>query len=194
MTARTVRVAAEPRGQGAHYWLTSGYFQSSLPRGLSVYRNLTSFVPVAKVNGIPPTNSVAHKGLLAEHSFDLSKATYRVPNAIDVTVASVLDGDDPDRIAQLVANLRYGYGHTPAATSLPAPLSFESKARDYMTRFGLDEADAEDTTADGGDDRPMAAEPQADAAVDVEFEEKEDGEPDDGGAGPRGGAEPAEQD
>src|SRR5262249_50721948 len=92
VTARTVRVAAEPRGQGAHYWLTSGYFQSSLPRGLSVYRNLTSFVPVAKVNGIPPTNSVAHKGLLAEHSFDLSKATYRVPNAIDVTVASVLDG------------------------------------------------------------------------------------------------------
>jgi hypothetical protein len=90
-----------------------------------------------------------------------------VPNAIDVTVASALDGDDPDSIAQLVANLRYGYGHTPAATSLPAPLSFESKARDYMTRFGLDEADAEDTPADGGDDGSIAAEPQADAAVGV---------------------------
>jgi hypothetical protein len=114
-----------------------------------------------------------------------------VPNAIDVTVASALNGDDPDSIAQLVANLRYGYGHTPAATSLPAPLSFESKARDYMTRFGLDEADAEDTPADGGDDGSMAAEPQADAAVGVEFEEEE-GAQDDGGAGTKGGAEPAE--
>src|SRR5262245_19314459 len=180
VTARTVRVAAEPRGQGAHYWVTSGYFQSSLPRGLSVYRNLTSFVPAAKV-GVRVPNAVAPTGLFAERPFDLSKATYRVPNAIEVTVASALDCDDPDRIAQLVASLRYGYGHTPAATSLPAPVSFEGKARDYMTRFGLDEADAEDTSGDGTDGGSIPAEPQTDAAIDVEFEEEEEGGPDNGG-------------
>jgi hypothetical protein len=165
VTARTVRVAEDPKGRGAHYWVTSGYFQSSLPRGLSVYRRLTSFVPVAKAKGVCLPNGVAPKGLFAERSFDLSKATYRVPNAIEITVASVFECDEPDRIAQLVASLRYGYGHTPAATLLPAPLSFESKARDYMTRFGLDEADAEDAAANGGDFRAMPEEPRADGAA-----------------------------
>ncbi len=160
VAAQTVRIANEAGGPGTHYWVTSGYFQMSLPRGLSVYRKLTSFVPVAKVREIRLPDGVAAKGLFAELPFDLAKATYRLPNAIDVTVAAAFEGDDPDRIAQLVASLRYGYGHTAATTALPAPLSFESKVRDYMTRFGLEEADTADAPfAEDGDETDAATTP-----------------------------------
>ncbi len=142
ITERTIRVSDSDDGRAAFYWVTRGYFQMSIPRGLSVYRNLVSFVPATKTKDLALPAGVEAKGLFAEHAFDIAKAPYRLPNAIDVTVAATLDGDDPDRIAHLVASLRCGYGHTASTTTLPAPLSFESKARDYMTRFVLDEADS----------------------------------------------------
>lgn len=139
ITARTIRLSG---GAGTgHYWTTAGYFQMSLPRGLSVYRTLASFIPVAKVKGLqaPPGD----RRLLTPAEFDISDVSYRLPNPIETSVALLCPGDDPDRIAHLVASLREGYGHTAASTSLPAPLSFESKALDYMTRFGLDAAEDE---------------------------------------------------
>ena len=143
ITARTVRLAAN--GVSAHYWTTGGYFQMSLPRGLSVYRPFASFAPVAKLDPdrILPAG---HDRLLTPIESEISDVSYRLPNPIETTVAHLCDGDDPDRIAHLVASLREGYGHTAAATALPAPLSFESKVRDYMTRFGLDEAEQEEET------------------------------------------------
>ncbi len=154
ITARAIRLSDAPAGRGAHYWVTSGYFQMSVPRGLSVYRNLHSFFPAKKEKGLALPRGVSASGLFTRHVFDIAKALYRLPNPIDVTVAACAEGDDPDRIAHLVASLRYGYGHTGATTTLPAPLSFESKARDYMTRFALDEADAEDALDDEGGDDP----------------------------------------
>ncbi|MFL7904318.1 RNaseH domain-containing protein [Azospirillum argentinense] len=199
ITARTIRLPDASARRGAHYWITSGYFQMSIPRGLSVYRNLHSFFPAKKEKGLalPPGMSAA--GLFTRHVFDIAKAPYRLPNPIDVTVAVCGEGDDPDRIAHLVASLRYGYGHTGATTTLPAPLSFESKARDYMTRFALDEADAEDALDEGDGDAPdeggggepdaatpeppeieEAAEPSEDVADDTGGPETEGGGPERG--------------
>lgn len=196
ITERTIRLADGPDGRSAHYWVTAGYFQMSIPRGLSVYRNLASFFPAKKEKDLALPPGVTAKGLYTEHTFDIAKALYRLPNAIDVTVACALEEDDPDRITHMVASLRYGYGHTKDTTTLPAPLSFESKARDYMTRFALDEADAEDVLDadddggfeaeddpgdDGGDDAPIDP-----AAPDVGSEEPPAGTP--------GGGEPQDDD
>ena len=64
-----------------------------------------------------------------------------------MTAAFLAPGDDPANIAHLVASLRCGYGHSRLDTTLPAPLFFETKARDYMARFTIDELDAEDDEA-----------------------------------------------
>lgn len=158
IVARTVRLSANGATAG-HYWSTAGYFQMSLPRGLSVYRTLISLVPVAKAfRDVPlqPTNT----RLFVPVGISIFDVSYRLPNPLEITVAAIREGDEPDRIAHLVASLRYGYGHTAASTSLPAPLSFESKARDYMTRFALDVTEEKDDEAaeiglvvDGSEDR-----------------------------------------
>lgn len=145
IVARTVRLSSGAEGSG-HYWSTTGYFQMSLPRGLSVYRTLPSFVPVAKAFRDAPLPPTAAR-LFVPVGISIFDVSYRLPNPVEITVATVCEGDDPDGIAHLVASLRYGYGHTAASTSLPAPLSFESKARDYMTRFALDVTEEEDDEA-----------------------------------------------
>lgn len=159
--ARTVRLSA--KGRAAHYWTTGSYFQMSLPRGLSVYRRLASFVPVAKLD--QKVQVPGHKRLFSPVEIDITDVSYRLPNPIETTVAMLQEGDDPDRIAHLVASLREGYGHTAAATSLPAPLSFESKARDYMTRFGLDAAEDEDQDQDDAGLAGRSGEPTAEASA-----------------------------
>lgn len=145
VVARTVRLGGAGTGTG-HYWSTAGYFQMSFPRGLSVYRTFWSMVPVQKAFKDAPT-PVDPKGLLAKLEIPIFDVSYRLPNPIEITVATTVMGDDPDRIAHFVSSLRYGYGHTAASTSLPAPLSFQSKVRDYMTRFALDVSDEEDEAA-----------------------------------------------
>lgn len=171
IVARTVKLSSSRTG--AHYWATAGYFQMSLPRGLSVYRRLVSLVHVAKAFKDAPQPM---EKLFAPVEIPIFDVSYRLPNPIEITVASTREGDDPDRIAHLVASLRYGYGHTASATSLPAPLSFESKARDYMTRFALDLTPEEDDEA--------AEVGQGPAVDDGTY--ADDGAPDDAGAG--GGA------
>lgn len=171
IVARTVRLSAQ--SGMAHYWTTSGYFQMSIPRGLSVYRRLASFVPIAKIDRsltLPP----GHKRLFSPVEIDIAKDSYRLPNPIETTVALQCDGDDPDLIAHLVASLREGYGHTAAATALPAPLSFEAKARDYMTRFELDLADQDDGEVPVGDSETTPPEANDDEEIsasegDVQF-------------------------
>lgn len=195
ITERTVRLADSPDGSAAHYWVTRGYFQMSIPRGLSVYRNLTSYVPAQKEKTLVLPAGVETKGLYTEHAFDIAKAPYRLPNPIDVTVANTLDGDDPDRIVHLVASLRCGYGHTGATTTLPAPLSFESKARDYMTRFVLDADDAgelldtDDTDPDDGGFEDDVADEGCDGGGDGGPEDDTEGG-DDPGGGPGPGSGP----
>ena len=144
ITERTVRLASLGEARAAHYWMTHKYFQMSVPRGLSVYRPLSTLTPATKNKVVLPPELAERKKAFCEATLDISDVNYRLPLSIDVTVALLRAGDDPDRIAHVVASLRHGYGHTPSSTALPAPLSFEAKVRDYMTRFALDEADADD--------------------------------------------------
>lgn len=51
------------------------------------------------------------------------------------------EGDDPDRIAEFVERLRYGFGHYAEWTTLPAPLFFERVIREYISGFALTEFD-----------------------------------------------------
>ena len=130
VTARTIEVSASTSGPGRHYWITSGYFQASIPRGLSVYRKLQSFVPATKVRGLETPRGVPSKGLLTAVDIDISDEPYRVPNALDVTVATARPDDRPDGIAHLVASLRQGYGHASRfllRPTLPAPLFLRSQ-------------------------------------------------------------------
>ncbi|CUX56972.1 hypothetical protein AGR8A_pTi10053 [Agrobacterium fabrum str. J-07] len=148
----------------AHYWATAGYFQMSLPRGLSVYRRLMSLVPAAKAFKDAPQST---DKLFVPVEIPIYDVSYRLPNPIEITVAKIDEGDDADRIAHLVASLRYGYGHTASSTSLPAPLSFESKARDYMTRFALDLTEEEDDeAAEVGDVTVMEEDSEAEERLD----------------------------
>ena len=61
------------------------------------------------------------------------------PNPPEIVVTLRCPTDDPDRIAELVERLRYGFGHYSDWTSLPAPLFFERVGRDYISGFALDE-------------------------------------------------------
>lgn len=59
------------------------------------------------------------------------------PNPLEIVVALRQEGDDPDRIAELVERLRYGFGHYAEWTTLPAPLFFERVVREYISGFAL---------------------------------------------------------
>ncbi|MDJ0388289.1 RNaseH domain-containing protein [Roseomonas sp. E05] len=135
VTANTVRLSSGPGGS-AHYWVTDGY-RTQPKRGLSVYREVETFGPLSS-GGSARDNA---RGLFKRTPRGMHEDTYQVPNALEVTVAKLAEGDEADRVAHLVASLRHGYGHTASATTLPAPLSFESKVRDYMARFHVDDAD-----------------------------------------------------
>lgn len=174
VTAKTVEVSASGTGGGRHYWVIDSYFQASVPRGMSIYRKLEAFVPVNKVRGTDAPAGTVARGLLTRITRDLAKESYRVPNGLDVTVAAFGPDDAPDRIAHLVASLRCGYGHSPMATALPAPLSFESKARDYMARFTLHELDADDGDPAMSPDRRPTPAPDEDGVSDGLDEETDD--------------------
>ncbi len=152
ITARMVRI-----GDGPHYWATSGYLEQ-LTRGLSVYRETRS---TARLKGAALPVWAAIKDartndVLGEAVFNLTETPYRLPNSVEFSVAVLAKSDDPDAVAAVANSLRFGYGHTPSFTTLPAPLSFESKVRDYMARFGVEEADAEDSGASPPDDAAEA--------------------------------------
>lgn len=117
VTAKTIEVSGQGPGDARHYWVTGSYLET-MPRGLSVYRELDTFVPVDKVRNLQPAAGLPTKGLLTRISIDLAAEPYRVPNGLDVTVATVNPGDLPDRIAHLVAS---GRRSRPASSDRPGP-------------------------------------------------------------------------
>jgi hypothetical protein len=70
------------------------------------------------------------------------------PHPLEIVVALRQDGDDPDRLAELVERLRYGFGHYPEWTILPAPLFFERVVRDYISDFAINDEDEEEDDDD----------------------------------------------
>ncbi|WP_163435785.1 RNaseH domain-containing protein, partial [Escherichia coli] len=73
--------------------------------------------------------------LHVEQARSLKEESYRIAGSIEIAVMHRVGGDDPDAIASLITKLRSGYGHTASSTSLPAPLFFEAKLRDYVPSF-----------------------------------------------------------
>ena len=60
-----------------------------------------------------------------------------------------------------MASLRCGYGHSRLSTTLPAPLFFEAKARDYMARFAIEDVDADDDAFPVAPEEPDAGLPES---------------------------------
>ena len=60
-----------------------------------------------------------------------------IPVPLEIVVTA---GDDPDRLAELVERLRYGFGHYGDWTSFPAPLFFERVVRDYISAFAFEDS------------------------------------------------------
>lgn len=65
------------------------------------------------------------------------------PNPLEIVVTLRQASDDPDRLAELVEHLRYGFGHYSEWTTLPAPLFFERVIRDYISGFALEKIAAQ---------------------------------------------------
>lgn len=70
------------------------------------------------------------------------------PNPIELLLVQLQVGDDEDAVATFVERLRSGYGHHHEWSSLPAPLSFESAARDYI--IGFEDEDPDRSEEQGG--------------------------------------------
>lgn len=145
----SVQVAEMASGgtSGAHYWSTSTFStQSQMKRGTSVYRDRM----------LPSRPSDAVRDLLKENeSLDIANVKamsawpafvddYRLPSTIEITIAKASPADNYDLIACLIQHLRQGYAHTNDDTTLPAPLFFESKVRDYMVRFAIADAESDE--------------------------------------------------
>mgnify|MGYP000883533593 CR=1 FL=1 len=64
------------------------------------------------------------------------------PQPLEIVVTLRQQDDEPDRLAEFVERLRYGFGHYREWTKLPAPLFFERVVRDYISQFDIDDAEA----------------------------------------------------
>ena len=76
------------------------------------------------------------------------RGQWPTPNPLEIVVTLRQASDDPDRLAELVEHLRYGFGHYSEWTTLPAPLFFERVIRDYISGFALEEIAAQVEVAD----------------------------------------------
>ncbi|MXP63908.1 DUF3893 domain-containing protein [Roseomonas sp. M0104] len=150
----TMSQGAYQVGAGPHFWCSHSYFQMSKQRGLSVYRGMDSTVTVRSASKDWPSWAKKSDGTLYRrmHVPPLVDMHYRLPSSIEASVLLSQPRDSLDDIITLVESLRHGHGHSTAWTMLPAPLSFEAKVRDYITRFAIDEIDEDDGDDDGGDD------------------------------------------
>jgi hypothetical protein len=124
--------------------------KQKIAKGLSVYRSIVYGARVAK-DAIPPR--LVGRPLLMETSRLLLEESYRLPGAIDITVLAEIEGDSADRMAALTHALRSGFGHSEMMTTLPAPLFFETKLRDYIPSFVIPDEVEE---VDGGVEQPSA--------------------------------------
>lgn len=124
-------------------------------RGLSCYRTTRiAAKPSARVDGRWRTleqGNAAGRGLLRMGVRQPHVDQWPTPNPLEIVVALRQDGDDPDRIAELVERLRYGFGHYAEWTTLPAPLFFERVIREYISGFAL-------TDLEGPEDEPTSEE------------------------------------
>ena len=123
---------------GACYWNCWGYPKTQHPkRGLSVWRDV---VLAGKTeDGTVPLET--WRKAFANNS--------PMPSVLEIAVLRIAQGDDVDRIARAVSDLRNGYGHHDDVTALPAPLAFISKVEDYAARFALPEEDDQPDGPDG---------------------------------------------
>ncbi|ANY81308.1 hypothetical protein BB934_26360 [Microvirga ossetica] len=121
--------------------------KQKIAKGLSVYRDL-AYPYKLPAKAEMPAALKGKEGLHIEQVRSLKEEFYKIAGPIDIAVMHCHGTDDPDAIASLVTKLRSGYGHTASSTSLPAPLFFETKLRDYVPSFVLDEDDPEPDDAE----------------------------------------------
>ncbi|MBR0965787.1 DUF3893 domain-containing protein [Bradyrhizobium diazoefficiens] len=151
MSACVIKVASSD--VGGDYVATHAWERTrKVVRGTSVYRELPGYRRVKKEperKGRMLYRQIRHAPSDEESS---------LPESINITVANVSPGSDPDKVASLIACMRHGYAHSAMATSLPAPLSFRSKIADYIARHSMEEeldeptpSSAEDPISDDSD-------------------------------------------
>jgi hypothetical protein len=138
------RLTAADRRDGPVCYLSVG--QKTLhmiKRGVSCYRTTDAGIPYSiKRDDAKRAEHVRNRAgqrlyVLGERPPWIGQ--WPTPNPLEIVVTLRGPADDPDRIAELVERLRYGFGHYNDWTSLPAPLFFERVVRDYISGFTLDE-------------------------------------------------------
>ncbi|QRM35050.1 RNaseH domain-containing protein [Microvirga sp. VF16] len=138
--------------------------KQKIAKGLSVYRDLAYPYKLPSKAEVPAALK-GKEGLHIEQVRSLKEEFYKIAGSIDIVVMHCPGTDDPDAIASLVTKLRSGYGHTASSTSLPAPLFFETKLRDYVPSFVLDEDDPEPDDAEAVPSLPDQSEGEAEKAL-----------------------------
>ena len=66
------------------------------------------------------------------------------PNAVEFVMSFLREEDDPDKLAEFVEALRFGFDHYDEWSALPAPLFFMRVVRDYLAEFSNMENELDD--------------------------------------------------
>lgn len=138
------RLTAPDRRTGPVCYLSVGHKTlHMLKRGVSCYRSIDACIPHSMKHD--DSTRAEHVRNRADQRLYVLKqrapwiGQWPTPNPLEIVVTLRGPADDPDRIAELVERLRYGFGHYNDWTSLPAPLFFERVVRDYISGFTLDD-------------------------------------------------------
>jgi len=113
--------------------------------GRKTKKGTSSYAARLVVRKGPGVTSAKGSGVLEMRPPDTKN--WPTPNPIELVLVQLQAGDDQDAAAMFVERLRSGYGHHHEWSTLPAPLSFESAARDYIIGFE-DEIIKENTNDD----------------------------------------------
>jgi hypothetical protein len=108
-------------------------------RGASCYRTTDAAIALRdrQPGGTTPIKNAAGLPVFATKQRDPWINQWPTPNPLEIVVTLRQASDDPDRLAELLEHLRYGFGHYSEWTSLPAPLFFERVVQDYVSWFSL---------------------------------------------------------
>lgn len=138
------RLTAADRRAGPVCYLSVGHKTlHMIKRGVSCYRATEAGIPHS-IKRDSSTRAEHARNRADQRLYVLNQrppwiGQWPTPNPLEIVVTLRGPMDDPDRIAELVERLRYGFGHYNDWTSLPAPLFFERVVRDYISGFTLDE-------------------------------------------------------